>query len=145
MTESSFQKVLAARPLPQLAAWLEAKGHPDRAEDYNEWAELAGWVEELQAQGGPHLSERDQHFVFLCQGMGVATVELCNAIAQRGGSVELLVQALPRVMGMMSMYCFASIADDKTPWRKVLTLFVEEFRHGARFAADELTEAANAA
>ena len=136
MTEIDF---LTKRELPSFSNWLEKHGLTAMADGFAEYNAL---VADLLAQEEPALGADEQSLLRMMKGIGVATVELCNIEIAAGRSEHQVLRTLARVMGAMAMYNCASAFRSDTPWRVLMRMLVEEFRHGARYAADHLTDTA---
>lgn len=130
------------RPLPTLAQWLDERGGGARAEVYSEFQALCDLAERtiLQSDGG--LTTEQACFLRLWQGFSVATVEFCNIENRKDIPTHTLVAMLPRAMACAAIYAFASVAKEDAPLRQIAKLLAEEFRAGAKFAADDLMDKA---
>lgn len=127
------------RPLPSFEQWLDKSGHTDRADGYNDWAALEDFVRRtLKRDPDGPMTDDEASFFRMFKGMGVAIVELCNGECSRGRTAHQILQTMPRVLGAMAMYAAASALDETTPWRTVARVLIEEFRFGAKEAADQL-------
>lgn len=128
------------RPLPNFQQWLERNGVTALAEDADMMASFFDLAARTVEQRGEGRAPHEQSFLRMWQGTLVAAVELCNIEASRGVSYETMIQLLPRVFATASMYALASACKTDTNWRDVAKIVVEEFRFGAKAAADQLSE-----
>jgi hypothetical protein len=128
------------RPLPSLAQFIDGRNGGARAGDYAEFTALADLAERTLAQSEAGLPVEQAAFLRLWKGFSIATIELCNIERRSRVPVEVLVAMLPRVLACAAMYAFASVAKDDTPFREIAKLLSEEFRAGAKVAADGMTE-----
>lgn len=127
------------RPLPSFADWLAEHGDGVRAPGASGWEDLERLMLREIARDPSALTPGEQPFFRLWKGLGIAMVELCRVEAEKHGrSTEEILQAMPRAAGAMAIYTFASVCRDDTPWRRLATVVIEEFRSGAKNAADQL-------
>lgn len=122
-----------SRELPSLDAYFG----DDRGEAFQDWAERIFAADFTALKAG---TKQDQLFVRLMRVQMIAAVESLRAEMKAGGDVVQLIQMLPRTMGLCSMYAFASILKDDAPTRDFATILIEEFRFGAKEAADQIAE-----
>lgn len=137
---STEQNIFAeGRRLPSFVEWLEKVGDGRRGDGYEDWASLERFAQREITRDPGSLTESEQSFFRIWQGLSVAIVELCRIEAEKHGrSVEEILQAMPRAAGAMTLYAFASTCRPNTPWRTLSRVLIEEFRHGANRAADAL-------
>lgn len=135
-----FLKDAVRRPLPSLAQFIDARNGGKRAGDYAEFAALADLAERTLAQSEGGLPVEQATFLRLWKGFSIATIELCNIERRSGVPVDVLVSMLPRVLACAAMYAFASVANEDAPFRDIAKMLSEEFRAGAKVAADGMTE-----
>lgn len=109
-----------------------------RGEAFEDWAERMFALDYAMLKAG---TEQEQQFVRLMRTQMVAAVESLRQEAEGGGDAVKLILLLPRTMGLVSMYALASILKDEAPLRDFATLLHEEFRFGAKEAADQIAEA----
>lgn len=121
------------RPLPSLDAHLGS----DRGEAFIDWAEQMFVADYASLKAG---TELERIFVRLMRTQMVAAVESLRTEQAAGGDVIKLIGMLPRVMGTCCMYAIASALKDDAPLREFATMLVEEFRFGAKEAADQIAE-----
>lgn len=126
------------RPLPSFQQWLDAQGYKRRGAGFAHWSNLEALIRTTGKKDLAELSREELAFVRLWQGIGIALVEVCNLESEKRRTPEETLQALPRVLGAMALYTFASVAKEDTPWRRIAGVLVEEFRFGAKFAADHI-------
>lgn len=127
------------RPLPSFAEWLAEHGDGKRAPGAHGWEDLERFMLREIARDPGILTPAEQSFFRLWKGLGIAMVELCRLEAEiHGRTTEEILQAMPRAAGAMAIYTFASVCRDDTPWRLLATVVIEEFRSGAKNAADQL-------
>lgn len=126
------------RPLPSFKEWIEQQSPGTHATGFEALADLAY---RSQAQAHDHLQPQEQSFGRMWVGAVVAAVELCNMEAlKHGRSSEEIIATLPRVFAAAAMYAIASACKPETPHRRIAKLITEEFRAGAKAAADQLFE-----
>jgi hypothetical protein len=109
-----------------------------RGEGFVDWVERMFALDYAMLKAG---TEQEQLFVRLLRAQMVAAVESLRQEAEAGGDAVKLIQLLPRTMGTVSMYALASILKDDAPLRDFATTLFEEFRFGAKEAADQIAEA----
>jgi hypothetical protein len=125
------------RPLPNFQQWLDDHGHTDRGDGFAEMAKLA---EAAQQMNGAILNEDAKAFLRFWQGFSVAIVELCNIEHQHGRSAEQTTRTMARAQGCAALYTVASVLREGSPWRSIAKILVEEFKFGAKVAADKMTD-----
>ena len=125
------------RALPDFERWLDQRGHSGRAPGFEELADLA-----VRTQDEPpeHLDEDSRSFLRLWSGLLIAVVELCSIEQVHGREPHDIVKIMPRALACAAFYASASIFRDDTPWRTIAKILIEEFRFGAKEAADQHAE-----
>lgn len=133
--------VIGKRPLPDFQRWLDQHGHTERAEDFDALNDLA---ERTQRQSAEHLDANSKSLLRMWQGFSIAVVELCNMERQHGRNPSEIIALMPRALALAAFYSVASALPEETPWRSIVKILVEEFRFGAKEAADQYTESLDA-
>jgi hypothetical protein len=133
-----LESVVAKRPLPSLAQWLDSKNGGKRAPGYEPFAALVDLAERTILQTDAGLPVEHACFLRLWQGMCIAAVELCNIEHEKDVGSGLIVTMLPRALACAAVYAVASVARDDAPLRDIAKLLTEEFRFAAKGAADGL-------
>jgi len=131
--------LITARPLPTFEQWLQDRGNGSRAEGYEAFADFEDLIRRELGRDPSSLSADEQSFLRMYQGMGIAIVELCQIERDKGRDPEEVLQTMPRVLGALAMFSASSVMREDTPWRSLATLIIEDFRFGAKFAADNLS------
>lgn len=136
----TIDTIMAKRPLPTLAQWLDQRNGGERAEDYEPLAALIDLAERTILQSDSGYPVEQACFLRLWQGMCIATVELCNIEHGKNVPMETIIASLPRALACASIYAMASVAGNDAPLRDIAKLLTEEFRFAAKAAADDLME-----
>lgn len=127
------------RPLPSFAEWLE---HVDpggeRGAGFEMFADLAKRTMEQPLE---HLQPGEASFARMWMGMAIAVIEMCNTEYKKHHQPDAqIVTLMPRVLACACMYAFASVTNEKTPFRVIAKVIVEEFRAATKVAADALEQ-----
>lgn len=128
------------RPLPTFQKWLEDRGHSGLAGGYEGFAPFVELMRREEARELTGLSEDELSFVRIWQGLGIAVTELCEIERKAGRSIHQVIQTMPRALGVCAMNVIASPLTEDAPFRKIVPILVEEFKHGAKLTADTLSE-----
>jgi hypothetical protein len=136
----TFLQDAVRRPLPTLAQFIDERNGGARAGDYAEFKALADLAERTLAQSEGGLPVEQAAFLRLWKGFSIASIELCNIERRKDVPVDVLIAMLPRVLACAAMYAFASVANEDTPFRDIAKVLSEEFRAGAKVAADGMME-----
>lgn len=124
------------RTLPTFDQWLEQNGDGTRGDGFDAFVDQVRRTTERGALA--HYDDAAQSLMRLYSGLSIAVIEACNIEIQKGRSPVDIAQLMPRALAMAAMYATASIMRADTPWRKIATILIEEFRWAAKEAADEL-------
>jgi hypothetical protein len=126
------------RRLPSFQEWLETHSPDTKAPDFEAFADLA---RRTQTASLDDLPRSQLIFLRMWQGACVAAVELCNMEALKHDTpTHDIVVMLPRVFAAASMYAFASITKEGSPYCSIARIMSEEFSFAAKTSADQLTE-----
>lgn len=131
--------LISARPLPTFEQWLRERVGDSRADGYEAFADFEDLIRRELGRNPSSLSDDELSFLRMYQGLGIAIVEVCQIERDKGRDPEEVLQAMPRVLGALAMFSASSIMRDETPWRSLAALLIEDFRFGAKFAADSLS------
>lgn len=133
---------LDRRPLPTLKQWLDQHGDGSRGEGFAPLEELLrrGLDQKL-----PDLTPDQASYMRLWLGLQIAVVELSNIEVQKGRAPLQIIQTLPRALAVAAMYATASVLDDEAPLRAIAKILIEDFRFGAKEAADQIMRRQDAA
>ncbi len=120
--------------VPSLEEYLDADV---RGEGFEQWiaAQLA-----MPSDG---LADDHALWLRLAKTFGVACVEQMNREAERDPSPEAIGKALAmwsRVAGFITITAVASVSKDDANFRRLARILSEEFKIGAKLAADTLEE-----
>jgi hypothetical protein len=127
----SVPLILTQRTIPSLDQYLDGT----RGETFEAWVSL---LLETEANAS---TERERKALRLMRLLVIAIVEGMNrevpADAQPADAAETFL-LIPRAAGYAAINAWASVCVDDAPMRRIIPMLVEEFRHGAKLAADQL-------
>ena len=125
---------LDRRPLPSFDKWLSDNGDGTRGDGFDAFNDLAKRTHEnLEGFTGDQAS-----FLRIWAGLQIAVIEICQIERQRGRTPDQIILMMPRVLACAAMYSVASVVKEDAPMRQIAKIISEEFRFGAKEAADQL-------
>lgn len=121
--------------IPSLAEWL---GNGARCDGFEQWVALT-----LDQSADPDGTSDEAKMLRIAQTFAVACVEQMSREAQRDPSPEGVSDALAmwaRAAGFTTVCAVASVVRDDAPFRRIARTLAEEFKIGAKMAADKMAD-----